>query len=173
MGYGEAWKVLADLVIELRRSGESIPTTIMNDLRSAKTMIQIMKADPSHVENLPRIATYMESVESYLISAMNRKFGSDHADQWIKKLEDARRASEKREEATSRFVPGLPRGKHWVRVQISEALTKSDIKKLANKNKLYSKMQKNGYVLIYGDVEKVKVFVKKMAEKLQAERRRE
>ncbi len=173
MGYGEAWKVLADLVIELRRSGETIPTNVMNDLRSARTMIQILKADPSHVESLPRIEMYMESVESYLIFTMNRRFGSDHADQWIKKLEDARRASEKKEEVTSRFVPGLPRGKHWVRVQISEGLTKGDIKRLAKENKLYSKMQKNGYMLVHGDVEKVKVFVKKMAEKLKAERRGE
>ncbi len=172
MGYGQAWKVLADLITELRRRGETISPHVMNDLRSAKTMIKILKADPTHLENLPRIETYMESVESSLIFMMQEKFGSDHVEQWIKKLEDARRAPEGEEEATPRFVPGLPRGKHWVRVQVSKDMPKNDIKRLAKENKLSSKMQKNGYMLVYGDVEKVKLFVKKMAEKLRVERKR-
>lgn len=172
MGYGEAWKVLADLITELRRRGETIPPHVMNDLRAAKTMIKILKADPTHLENLPRIETYMESVESSLIFMIQEKFGPDHVEQWIKKLEDARRAPEEEEEAAPRFVPGLPRGKHWVRVQVSEDMSKNDVKRLAKENKLSSKMQKNGYMLVYGDVEKVKLFVKKMAEKLQVERKR-
>ena len=172
MGYGEAWKVLADLITELRKRGETIPPHIMNDLRSAKTMIQILKADPTHTENLPRIETYLENVESYLVFTAQEKFGSDYAEEWIKKLDKARRAREEEEEATPRFVPGLPRGKYWVRVQVSESMSKSDIKRLAKESKLSSKMQKNGYMLVYGDVEKVKLFVKKMAEKLQVERKR-
>ena len=50
MSYEENWKVLADLLTELRKKGEKIPTHIMNDLRSAKTMIQILKADPTHMK---------------------------------------------------------------------------------------------------------------------------
>jgi len=173
MGYGEAWKVLADLITELRKRGETIPPHIMNDLRSAKTMIQILKADPTHTENLPRIETYLENVESYLVFTAQEKFGSDYAEEWIKKLDKARRAREEEEEATSRFVPGLPRGKYWVRVQVSESMSKNDIKRLAKESKLSSKMQKNGYMLVYGDVEKVKLFVKKMSKKLQVERKRE
>lgn len=173
MGYEEAWKVLADLITELRKSGETIPTHVMNDLRSAKTMIQILKADPTHLENLPRIETYLENVESSLIFMAQEKFGSGYAEQWMKKLEEARRAPEEEKETVPRFVPGLPRGKYWVRVQVSEDMPKNDVKRLAKENKLSSKMQKNGYMLVYGDVEKVKLFVKKMAEKLQVERKRE
>lgn len=173
MGYEEAWKVLADLVTELRRKGETIPPNVMNDLRSAKTMIQILKADPTHVENLPRIEMYMENVESHLVFTVQEKFGSDYAEQWMKKLEKARRTREEEEKAATRFVPGLPRGKHWVRVQISQDMPENDIKRLAKENRLSTKMQKNGYMLVYGDVEKVKLFVKKMAEELRVERKRE
>jgi len=173
MGYGEAWKVLADMITELRGKGETIPPNVMNDLRSAKTMIQILKVDPTHFENLPRIEVYMENVESYLVFTVQEKFGLDYVENWMKKLDKARRAPEEEEKAAPRFVPGLPRGKHWVRVQISEDMTKDDIKRLAKENKLSSKMQKNGYMLVYGDVEKVKLFVKKMAEELQVERKRE
>lgn len=172
MGYEEAWKVLADLVTELRKRGETIPPTVMNDLRSAKTMIQILKADSTHVENFPRIEMYMENVESYLVFLMQKKAGSDYVEQWMKKLEKARRTREEEEKVVSRFVSGLPRGKHWVRVQVSEDMSENNIKRLAKENSLSTKMQKNGYVLVYGDVEKVKLFVKKMAEELRVERKR-
>ena len=39
LNYEEKWKVLADFLIEIRKEGEKIPTDVMSDLRSAKTMI--------------------------------------------------------------------------------------------------------------------------------------
>jgi len=172
MGYEERWNVLADLLTELRRKGEKIPTEIMNDLRSAKTMIQILKADPAHIENIPRVETYMGSVESYLIFAAQEKFGSEFVEQWMKKLEEARRTVKAEGKAPPRFVPGLPKDKRWVRVQISEDTSRGDIERIAKENKLSCKMQKNGYMLVYGNSESIKAFVKKMAEKLRGARKR-
>jgi hypothetical protein len=43
MSYEEKWKVLADLLAELQEKGETIPADVINDLRSAKTMIQVLK----------------------------------------------------------------------------------------------------------------------------------
>ena len=173
MSYEEAWKVLADLLTDLRKMGETIPTDVMNDLRSAKTMIQILKADPTHIENVPRIEIYLGNVESYLISVAQNKFGSDYVEQWMKRFEEARRKIYEEEETKPalRFVPGLPRGERWVRVQISEDTSQKDIKRLAKENKLSYKMQKNGYMLVYGDGEKIRVFVKAMAEKFRGVRR--
>jgi len=173
MGYEEKWNVLADLLTELRRKGEKIPTDIMNDLRSAKTMIQILKADPTHIENIPRVETYMGSVESYLIFAAQERFGSEFVERWMRKLEEARRVKvQGKAGAPSRFVPGVPRGKRWVRVQISEDTSQEDIERIAKENKLSSKMQKNGYMLVYGNSESIKTFVKKMAEKFRGARKR-
>lgn len=164
MRYEETWKVLADLITELRKKGEVIPASVMNDLRSAKTMIQILKADPSHTENIPRIETYLGNVEFYLISLAQEKFGSEFVEQWIGKLGKARkRISEEEEvEAVSRFVAGLPRGKCWVRVQVSEDTPQEDIENLAEENGLSHKRQRNGYVLVYGDDESVKSFVNRL-----------
>jgi len=168
MGYEETWNVLADLLTELRRKGEKIPTNVMNDLRSAKTMMQILKADPTHIENIPRVETYIGNVESYLIFTAQEKFGSEFVEQWMRKLGEARKVVKVEEKAkpTPRFVPGLPRGKRWVRVQISEDTSRGDIERIAKENKLSCKMQKNGYMLVYGNSESIKTFVKKMAEKL-------
>jgi len=165
MGYEEVWNVLADLITELRNKEHVIPANVMNDLRSAKTMIQVFKADTTHIENIPRIETYLENVEAQLISMAQEKAGSKFVAKWMEKLEEARRKVSEEKEESARFVPGLPRDKHWVRVQISEETPKKEIEKLAKENNLSHKIQKDGYMLVYGDDENVKAFVKKMAAK--------
>jgi len=172
MSYEENWKVLADLLTELRKKGEKIPTHVINDLRSAKTMIQVLKADPTHIENIPRIEIYLRNVESYAIFIVQEKLGTEFVERWLRKLEKAKKTKiEEKEEATPRFVPGLPRDKNWVRIQISEDTPKEDVERLAKENKLSCKMQKNGYMLVYGDGESIKSFVKKLAEKLRGTRK--
>lgn len=164
--YEEIWKVLADLLTELRKTGETIPPHVMNDLRSAKTMIQILKADPRHTENIPRIETYLENVEFHLISAAQEKFGTESVERWMKKLEEARSRVYEEEEAP-RFVPGIPRGERWVRVQTSEETPQRDIEELAEENRLSYKMQEDGYILVYGKNENIKSFVKRLAKKFR------
>ena len=173
MGYKENWKVLADLLTELRKKGERIPSHVMNDVRSAKTMIQILKADPTHIENIPRIETYLRNVESYVISRAQEKLGTDFAEKWLRKLEKAKKTKIKeKKETTLKFVSGLPRNKKWVRVQISKDTSRKETERLAKENKLSFKMQRNGYMLVYGNDKSIKSFVKKMAEKLRGTRKK-
>jgi len=167
MGYEEVWNVLENLITELRNRKQTIPTNVMNDLHSAKTMIQVLKADTTHIENIPRIEAYLESVEVQLISIAQEKFGQEFVVKWMKKLEEARREVSEEKEESARFVPGVPRDKHWVRVQISEDTSRKEIEKLAKENKLSHKIQKDGYMLVYGDDENVKAFVKKIAAKFR------
>ena len=164
MRYNDSWKVLADLITELRKKGEVIPDTIMNDLRSAKTMVHVLRADPSHVENVERIETYLENVEFYLISTAQEKIGSEFAEQWMEKLGKAKEKipEEEKVEGVSRFVSGIPRGKCWVRVQVSENSPQGEIERLAEENGLSHKMQRNGYVLAYGSDERVKSFLESL-----------
>ena len=172
MGYEEAWRVLSELVKELRKRGETIPANIMKDLRSAKTMIQVFKADTTHIENIPQIETYLGSAESYLFLVVEEKYGRKFFEKWIEKLSLARRKVEKKEETVSKFVPGLPRGKHWVRIQISKQTPQEEIERLAKEESLSCKMQKNGYMLVYGNIESIKSFVKMLAEKSRETRKR-
>ena len=165
MGYEEVWNVLEDLITELRNKRQPIPANVMNDLLSAKTMIQVFKADTSHIENIPRIETYLENVEAQLISMAQEKVGPKFVAKWMEKLEEARGKVPEEKEESARFVPGLPRDKHWVRVQISEDTPQREIEKLAKENELSHKIQKDGYMLVYGSDENVKAFVKKMAAK--------
>ena len=171
MGYEEVWRVLDDLLTELRQKDEAISADVMNDLHSAKTMIQILKADPTHTENIPRVEIYLENVEFHLVSMAQERFGTRYVERWMKKFEEARRVPEGRETAT-RFVPGVPRGKHWVRIEISEEAPQSEIEKFAEEHGLSSKMQDDGYVLVYGKNPNVKSFVKKLAERVRSARKR-
>ncbi|UCE29623.1 MAG: DUF2096 family protein [Candidatus Bathyarchaeota archaeon] len=174
MRYEGIWEVLADLVTELRKKGEMIPANVMNELRSAKTMIHVLRADPSHVENVPRIETYLENVEFHLVSLAQKKFGSKFVEQWMKKLGKAQQSicEEEEENVVSRFVPGLPRSKSWVRVQVSEGTPQGDIENLAEDNGLSHRQQKNGYVLVYGDSESLKSFVGRLRSQQSSSKRR-
>jgi len=168
MRYGEVWKTLADLITEFRKRGETIPSNVMADLRAAKTMIQVLRADPERVENVPTIEAYLGNVESYLIMEAHKKFGAEFADDWMERLREARKitAEEEKIEPASRFVPGLPRGQHWVRVQISNEMPEKEVKRLAEESGLSFKKMRDGYALVYGEGEKLKLFVKRTAEKL-------
>lgn len=171
MNYEEVWNVLEDLITVLRSKGHLIPVNVMNDLHSAKTMIQVFKVDTKHIENVPKIEIYLENVEAQLISIAQEKVGSEFVAKWMKKLEEARKKISEEKEEAARFVPGLPRDKHWVRVQISEDTPQKEIGKLAKENRLSHKMQKDGYMLVYGSDENVKAFVKKMAAKFRHTRK--
>ncbi len=168
MGYEELWKALADLYSDLREKGELAPNEIMKDLRSAKTMIQILKADPTNPENLLRVEKYLEKVESRLLIIAEDKIGEKRAKQWMRTFEGARKGigKEERKNVIS-FVPGIPRGKSWIRVKVSKDLSSEDVKKLIDKNRLSFRMQEDGYILVYGNDEKIKTFVQKIRKKRQ------
>jgi len=172
MGYGEIWKILDDLIVEFRKRGEVIPTNVIEDLRAGKTMIQVLKADPTRAENIPSIEMYLGNVESYLIFTAHQKFGAEFAERWMKKLREARKtiriAEEERTwEPASKFVLGVPRDQKWLRVQVSAETPRNEIKKLAAECGLSTRMQTDGYMLVYGDGEKLKLFVHKTGEKFQ------
>ena len=165
MSYEETWKVLADLLTDLREKGEMIPGDIMEDLRSAKTLINLLEVDPEHIENLTKLETFMSNVESYLIFVAQDKFGNEYAEGWMKKLEEAgKKFHEKKEKKPVKPVTGIPRDKKWVRVQLSKDTRREHVEELAKENKLSYKIQENEYVLVYGDGEKIKTFVSKMRE---------
>lgn len=161
MGYLAVWKVLEEMITDLRKRGASTPANVVNDLKSAKTLINVLRADPSRFETSQKIEEYLNNVESYLISE-GQKFGDKYIEEWLKKLEEANRKIDE-EESVSRFVPGLPREQCWVRVKPSDEMPLDVLKALAEELNLSLEVQSDGCLLIYGGDENVKDFVKKMA----------
>jgi hypothetical protein len=172
MGYLAAWKVLEEMIADFRKKDVSIPTEVMNDLKSAKTLINILKADPSCTETSQKIEEYLLKVESHLVSEGQKLFGADYVQEWLKRLDEAFSKPFEGEEEAMRFVPGFPREHKWIRVKPSAELPIEKLKALAEESNLSFKIQNDGCLLVYGEAENIKNFIKKMATKhgLKAEK---
>jgi len=170
MGYLAVWKVLEEMTTDFRRRGVTVPSNVIDYLKYARTLINVLKADPSRLETVQKIEECLNNVESYLISE-GQRFGDKYVEEWIRKLEEASRRIDE-DEGVSRFVPGLPREQRWVRVKPSEEMPLETLKSLAEDLNLSHEVQSDGYLLVYGEDQRVKEFVKKMATKygLKAEK---
>ena len=164
MGYLAVWKVLEEMITDLKKRGVAVPANILNDLRYARTLINVLKADPTRIETSQKIEEYLNNVEAYLISE-GQRFGDKYVEEWIKRLEDASKKIFEEEEEEKRFVPGLPREQRWVRVKPSEDMPVEALKALASELNLSFEIQSDGCLLVYGEDERLKDFVKKMATK--------
>jgi hypothetical protein len=165
MGYLAAWKVLEEMIADFRKRGLTIPAEIMNDLKSAKTLINVLKADPCREDTSHKVEAYLLNLESYLVSQAQKKFGTKYVEEWLGQLDEASRKphEEEEQETETRFVPGLPREQKWIRVKPTAELTLERIKALATESNLSFNVQSDGYLLVYGEDESIKKFVKKMA----------
>lgn len=165
MGYLAVWKVLEEMIIDFRRRGVSIPSHIVNELRQAKTLISIFMADPSSLDMSRKIEEQLQSIEAFLMSEAQGKLESGYLERWLKRLEEAYRQQFDDEAEASRFVPGVPRDQRWIRIKTSADLPAEMVKHLAEKAGLSVEERDGGYLLIYGEDELVKDFVKKIASK--------
>ncbi len=170
MGYEEWWKTLENLIAEFRKSHVPISDDVMTSLKSAKTLINVYKADLSRSESTPEIESYLLNVESTLINMMKEKYGRDVMERWIERLQKAREEEPKAELFKTRFVVGLPKDEHWIRVLPSDEILKEDVERLASELQLSCRVQDDGFLLVYGGKENVKRFIKKMAEKCRPTR---
>ena len=169
MGYSETWKILESIIIEFRKKGLTIPVTVMTDLKAAKTMIKLMDAEPGKGELAPPTEEYLRNVESYLITEAEKNFLSDRIDEWLRRLDKATvetcgcvRDEGKVVKEESRFIPGLPRDKKWVRVMPITSLPAEKLKQLAEESNLSLKTEKDSHLIAYGKPEDIREFVKKM-----------
>lgn len=164
MGYPAVWKVLEEIVTDFKKRKVTVPAEIMSDLKSARTVINILKAEPSRGETMQEIDKYLGNVESYLVSEGQKRFGAGYIDEWLKRVDDARRkvVDEKEEES---FVPGLPRQQKWIRITPSAELPLEKLKAFAENSSLLYTIQPDGSLLVSGEGQAIKDFVKKIAAK--------
>ncbi len=164
MDYEATWELMSSLISELRKSGETVPAKAMSDLRAARTMMEVHKVDQSRSENLQRIEDYLTSLETLLVPIANRKFGKEYVDAWLKKLGKTYVQPPKwKPRLQGNFPVGVPRDSRWVRVEATEKISTEKIKHLAQHIGLKSKTEKDGRVLVFGEEQKLKQFVKDVA----------
>ncbi|MCD6503812.1 DUF2096 family protein [Candidatus Bathyarchaeota archaeon] len=164
MTYKERWKILEELLKHLSSKGEAVPKGLLKDLRSAKTLIQIHRVKPDDPETIRKIEEYLDNVEFQLIAKIQSLEGEESAKRWMMKLEKARISLESKEEEVSEPLYGVPRGKKWVRISLDENLNEEKVVKAARDLGLEFRVEDEKRVTVFGEEEKIKMFIKKMTE---------
>jgi hypothetical protein len=164
MGHLDAWKVTEEMITDLRRKGIVVPSETMTELRSAKTLIHVLEADPSQADIGQEIDKCLFSVECYFMSK-GQAFGAEYIQKWSARLDEARGAlGEAKEE--SKALPDIPRGTKWIRIS-SSALSIDESKKFADELRLTCVAQNEGFVLVHGEDKQLRELVKRMAGKYE------
>jgi len=172
VGYGEKWKVLEDLTIELGRNGFETPTSLISDLRSAKMMITLSESTDTKGDAITKLEEIMGIVESELISEALAVFSVNTVDQWLKRLDEAMLATCETEKGQdeNKLITGVPRDQKWVRVEPNGNLTTERIKQIAAENQLAVKSQKDNRIVVFGQQNGLRQFLKKMTAEATAKK---
>lgn len=163
MGHNMAtWKLLEDMMIELKKKGVTIPPNVMEDLRAAKSMIKLTCVEDSRGEVIQKAEEYSANVEAYLVTEAEKTLGSEHVDQWLMRLEEASAGVCEEPKHEDKFVTGVPRDQKWIRVEPINNLPTERIQQIAKEQKLQVKAQSDGRLVVFGQPEDIKAFLKKM-----------
>ena len=149
-------------MIELKKKGVTIPPTVINDLRSAKLMIKISESVGSTGDVSQKVEEYLGSVESALINEAQKTFGSEIVDHWLRRLEDATAETNGEKTEENKFITNVPRDQKWVRIEPISSLPTERIQKIAKENNLSVNPQKDGRLVVYGQHEGIKEFLKRI-----------
>ena len=70
-------------------------------------------------------------------------------------------------ESESTLITGIPRDQKWIRVEPMPNLSAEKLTVIAKENSLSVNQQKDGRLVVYGQQEGIKTFLKQMAEQAQ------
>jgi hypothetical protein len=158
-----SWKVLEEMLIALEKKGIVIPENILSDLRSAKSMIKLHCTQAKGAgDALQKAEELSANVEAYLAEEAQKVFGAEKVDAWLRRLEEANAQVCEEPQPENKFVTGVPRDQKWVRVEPIKELPAQRIVQLAKEQSLRVKTEGDGRLVVYGQPEDIKAFVKKM-----------
>ena len=157
------WKVLEEILIELRQKAVDIPKMIIDDLKTAKVLLEIKDPNSNQQEDTITIERYLDNIEIFAFNEMQDRFETKIVEEWLKRLGEAR-SKEFHLEKENKFISGIPRNKKWIRVKPIPELSKEIIKKIAAENNLIIGSHKDGKFTIYGKDKDIKKYVKKITE---------
>ncbi|MCL2691760.1 MAG: DUF2096 domain-containing protein [Candidatus Bathyarchaeota archaeon] len=172
MGHTMAvWRVLEDLLVELRKKDVQIPVNILEDLRAARSMIDLSYSEEDVCEAaVAKAEAYTTNVEAYLISQAQAVFEPALLNEWFNRLKEAANLQQtvNKETATvdvieSRFAVGVPRNQNWIRIETDNKLFEEYVFKLAEKWNLTVNKQADKRLIVYGCLSGVKSFIKQIA----------
>lgn len=158
-----SWKLLEDMMLELKKAGTVIPYKVIEDLRAGRSMLKLSCMEGSQGEALQKAEEYLANVEAYVVTEGQNVFGSEKVDGWLRQLEEANvEVCSEPASSENKFVTGVPRDQKWVRVEPVGDLTAEKIEQIAKEQNMQVKVQPDGKLVVYGQAENLKAFLKKM-----------
>ncbi len=167
MNYESVWRLLEGLMVELKAKGIAIPQETVDDLKSARTLSSIDKTESASANLASDIAFYLEKVEPILLSLAESEVGIEYAEEWQNRIDKTSRQTPAKAAAGSRFVSGVAKGEHWIRIKTSNLIADSDLAESARKLNLSCRQQEDGYLLVYGSKENVKTLIREVSTKIR------
>ena len=158
--YHAAAKTLDELMLELIGKGMTIPTHVADDLKSGRSLSNIDQLQPGDAGIAAKIMAILQNVEMNLLSLAETGVGAEYADEWQKNIAGAYQKEHVKALPASKLVYGVPKGKHWVRVQMTELEAVEELETLLGEFALTALTQEDGYMLISGEKEGVYAFLK-------------
>lgn len=165
MGYLDAWKIVEEMIVDLRGKGILIPSDTMTELQSAKTLVHVLEADTGQADISQEIDKCFFNVESYIMSKGQMVFGPEYVEKWFTRLDQAKEAPEETKEEL-KLLPNIPRGAKWIRINPS-TLSVDESKKFADELHLSCIVQNEGFLLVHGEDAQLRELVRKMAAKFE------
>lgn len=168
MGYAAKWKVLEDMMLDLRRKGFETPSNVVSDLRSAKLMIKIAELGESEGDTTMKLEGILAGIESDLVTEAQNVLSELEADEWLRRIDETSLPTcEAKIENETTIITGVPRDQKWIRIEPIPNLPAEKLTLIAKENSLSVKQQKDGRLVVYGRQEGIKAFLKKMTEAAQ------
>jgi len=163
-----AAKLLDALMLELIEKQVAIPRHVMDDLKAGRSLASIGRRNPGDADVAAQTMAILQSVEMNLLSLAEMGVDSAYADAWQGRIAQAyQEESAQAAPAAVRFVTGVPKSEHWIRMQASElaAIEGADDRLAALA--LSARPQEDGYILIHGKKEAVSAFLNEVREKVR------
>jgi hypothetical protein len=173
LSFADKSKVLEEVIVELKKKNVNIPANVLSDLKAARTLITVEKADlRGRSETEPKIDEYLSNVEIYALAEAEKHFPAEKVEMWLASLnagtcscsccETCTPTKEAETEKEGRYVTGVPRDQKWVRIQPIEGLDAEKIVQMATQAGLSAKTEANQNVVVYGQPEALREFIKKV-----------
>lgn len=169
MDYLNRWKVLEEMITDLRRNRMVVPTEAMADLRSARTLMSVLEVDPARLDIGQEIEDCLAKVESCAMSEGQRIFGEPYIEKWSKRLYHMGENNTDKMEERATSLHAVPRGMKWVRID-STKLSVDEPMRMANLMNLRYLCQSDGSLTVYGEDDQLREFIRTVGSKTEAKR---
>ncbi len=148
----QTWIVTQRMAGEVKKAGFAVDNA-MSLLRSSKVILNECRLD-THARGglLPKASTFIEDAQREIFMAAE-PLGAEFTEKWTVELKRALKGEKIGEftvEGSSKFYPGMPRNREWVRVAIPESV-KKELDSIAGTAGVKIRPDGDSHVIITGE----------------------